>query len=72
MKTRSIRKIIIPPEPILLTLNELAAFLNIGVNTVRSWQKEGMPAAIHKDRVLRFDRRACLTWLAENNNDATT
>lgn len=72
MRTKSIRKIIIPPEPILLTLNELAAFLNISVNTVTKWQKEGMPAAIQKERILRFDRRACLTWLADNNNDATT
>lgn len=72
MKTKRIRKIIVPPEPILLTTVELATFLNISDKTVQKWKKEGMPVAINYKNVLRYDRRACLTWLAENNNDATT
>ncbi|MBQ3349494.1 MAG: helix-turn-helix domain-containing protein [Thermoguttaceae bacterium] len=71
MRTKKIKKIIVPPEPILLTTVELATFLNISDKTVQKWKKEGMPVAINHQNVLRFDRRACLTWLAENNNDAT-
>lgn len=71
MRTKNIRKIIIPPEPILLTTDELAAFLHISDKTVQKWQKEGMPAAINHQRVLRFDRRDCLTWLANQQDDAS-
>ena len=67
MKERKRKQQIIevPPEPVLLTLKELAAFLNISVNTVKTWQKAGMPVAINRERILRFDRRACLTWLQQ-------
>ena len=72
MRTKKLRAVIIPPEPILLTTDELAAFLNISDKTIQKWQKEGMPAAVNHKKILRFDRRACLTWLAEQNNDTTT
>lgn len=65
MRARRTNNIEVPPEPILLTTKELAAFLQVSERTVQRWQLEGMPAAINRKKTLRFDRRACLTWLQQ-------
>lgn len=66
LKTK--KSVVIPPEPVLLTLKQLTAFLNVSESTVRKWTKNGMPTAIRTLKTLRYDRRACLAWLAEENN----
>lgn len=48
-----------------VTQTELAEILGVSARTIRTWQKEGMPAGGDRTR-RKYDTRACLTWVLEN------
>ena len=67
MKCKIERKVTeIPPEPALLTIQQLADFLNVSYQTIRTFHKDGMPAELEVRKIIRFDRRKCLEWIQKN------
>ena len=58
-------------EP-LLTLDELAAALNISVRTIKRWTYAGeIPVAIRSGKIIRFDLHAVRSQLEKQAKRAT-
>lgn len=48
----------------LLTRQQFADFVGVGVATVARWQRDGLPLAICRGRVVRVDTDSALAWLS--------
>ena len=51
----------------MLTAEELAEELKVGVAAIRAWQRRGVPY-IPVGRLRRYDLSAVLNWLQEREN----
>lgn len=56
----------------LLTIDDVAAYVNVSTNTVRSWVKAGKLPYLKAGQLLRFDPDELHSWLRSREKSRAT